>query len=152
MWRLYNLLKCMSLENFDQSVSVRPGEWVSLSCTTSGGCTPLRKKGDSRSVAPPSLPTLGICYQTLLTQDEKCGRPAPGNKPITYEQCCATVNLDLWFWFNHAKKKLFFHSQTNEKISFRQLWFFENRLEKHGVPDVFYVIKQNQFRRHNAPQ
>ena len=34
---------------------------------------------------------VGLCYETLLTTDEQCGRPVAGKNLVTYEQCCATV-------------------------------------------------------------
>ena len=70
-------------------------------------------------------PELGLCYETLLTTDEQCGKSL--TNPVTMEQCCSTV---LWFCC--------FDFFLNLNYFLTNHWLFI-RLEKHGDRTVSYA-------------
>ena len=82
-------LMSAEISNSQNTISVSPGQSVNLgvNCRPGSGCT--ISAGHQSAGRQPSN-QLGLCYESLLTTDEKCGKPA-SMELVTMEQCCSTV-------------------------------------------------------------
>ena len=71
--------------------------WI-LPCFSILAQGPWFRSRKCRSDEPCSeQPELGLCYETLLTTDEQCGKSLAN--PVTMEQCCSTVLVISLLWF-----------------------------------------------------